>query len=82
MKKHVWFTMRNAVALALMAQALLVGAPGVALAASCQALAAQVASSQGGVVLSVSSKGDKCQIKILIKSKNGPPKRKTVVVSK
>lgn len=53
-----------------------------ALAASCNAKASSLASSNGGSVLSVGSKGNKCVIKLLIKSGNGPPKRKTFVVSK
>ncbi len=55
---------------------------GQASAASCQAIAAKMAASQGGVVLSASAQGNKCRIKLLIKSGNGPPKRKTFVVSK
>ena len=53
-----------------------------ALAASCNAKASSLAASMGGNVLSVSASGDKCIIKLLIKSGNGPPKRKTFVVSK
>ena len=51
-------------------------------AASCSARAAQLASSKGGNILSVSASGNKCVIKLLIRSSNGPPKRKTFVVSK
>jgi hypothetical protein len=51
-------------------------------AASCSAQAAGLASSMGGSVLSVSARGNKCVIVLLIRSRNGPPKRKTFVVSK
>ena len=54
----------------------------VAFAASCNAKASQLASSRGGNVLSVRSMGNKCKIRLLIKSRNKPPKRVTVVVSK
>ena len=53
-----------------------------AYAASCNARAASVASSMGGSVLSVSARGNKCVIVLLVRSNNGPPKRKRVVVSK
>lgn len=49
-------------------------------AASCNAKASSLASSQGGSVLSVRASGGKCVIKLLIKSTSGPPKRKTFVV--
>lgn len=53
-----------------------------AYAASCSARAASVASQMGGSVLSVSARGNKCVIVLLVRSSNGPPKRKRVVVSK
>lgn len=52
-----------------------------AYAASCNAKASSLASSQGGSVLSVRASGGKCVIKLLIKSPSGPPKRKTFVVN-
>ena len=55
---------------------------GHAYAAGCSAKAARLASSKGGSVLSVAAVGKKCKIKLLIRSSNGPPKRKTFVVSK
>ena len=54
----------------------------VANAASCQARAAQVASSTGGQLLSVEARGNKCVVKLLVKTGNGPPRRRTVVVAK
>lgn len=51
-------------------------------AASCSARAAQLAARNNGSVLSVSASGNKCVIKLLVRSGNGPPKRKTFVVSK
>ena len=56
--------------------------PQQAEAASCSARASTVAAQQGCRVLSVSARNNKCVIKLLVKSKNGPPKRKTIVVSK
>ena len=56
--------------------------PQQAEAASCSARASTVAAQQGGRVLSVSARNNKCVIKLLVKSKKGPPKRKTIVVSK
>lgn len=51
-------------------------------AASCSSRASSLAASKGGRILSVSARGGKCVIKLLIKPANGPPKRKTFVVSK
>ena len=56
--------------------------PSQADAASCSSRASSLAASKGGTVLSVSARGNKCVIKLLIKSSNGPPKRKTFRVSK
>ena len=53
-----------------------------AFAQSCDSVAARLAASKGGSVLSVISMGNKCTIKLLIKSSNRPPKRQTFVVSK
>ena len=56
--------------------------PDSAHAASSSAKASSLASSMGGSVLSVSARGNKCVVVLLVRSKKGPPKRKTVVVSK
>ncbi|MEP1206736.1 MAG: hypothetical protein ABJM29_07485 [Rhizobiaceae bacterium] len=55
---------------------------GHAEAASCSARASSLAASKGGRILSVSARGNKCVIRLLIKPRSGPPKRKTFVVSK
>ena len=52
------------------------------LAASCNAKASQLAASKGGQVLSVTTQGNSCKIKLLVRSKKGPPKRQTFVVRK
>ena len=51
-------------------------------ATSCSSRASSLASSKGGSVLSVSASGSKCVVVLLIRSRKGPPKRKTFVVSK
>ena len=53
-----------------------------AYAESCDSVAARLAASKGGSVLSVNSRGSKCTIRLLIPSGNGPPKRQTFVVDK
>ncbi|MEP0944896.1 MAG: hypothetical protein ABJH20_24645 [Rhizobiaceae bacterium] len=53
-----------------------------AYAASCSARASSLASSMGASVLSVTARGNKCVVVLLVRSKNGPPKRKRVVVNK
>ncbi len=56
--------------------------PNFAHAESCQAKAASLAAAKGGNVLSVSSQGNRCKIKLLIPSAKGPPKSKVFVVRK
>lgn len=51
-------------------------------ASGCSQKAAQVAASSGGVVLSAVAQGNMCIVKILVKSKKGPPVRRTVRVRK
>jgi len=55
---------------------------GTAHASVCSQKAARLAAEKGGSVLRVASKGKRCRIKLLIRSRNGPPKRKTFVVPK
>ncbi len=51
-------------------------------AASCDQRASQLASAEGGRVVSVRAVGDECEIKLLIPSSSGPPVRRTFVVAK
>ncbi len=75
------FRVKTLVAIATFAVGLsLPAAP--AYAGVCDAKAAQLAASQGGIVLSAVSAGNSCRIKILIKPAKGPPRRKTFVVRK
>ncbi len=51
-------------------------------AASCDQHASQLASAEGGKVVSVRAVGSECEIKLLIPSPDGPPVRRTFMVSK
>ncbi len=51
-------------------------------AASCDQHASQLASAEGGKVVSVRAVGSECEIKLLIPSSDGPPVRRTFMVSK
>lgn len=57
-------------------------AGGMGHAASCDQRASQLASEQGGQVVSVQAIGSECEIKLLIPSSSGPPVRRTFMVPK
>ena len=48
--------------------------------ASCAARAAQVASQTGGRVVSVQRSGNNCRVRVVVRSGNGPPRSRVVVV--
>lgn len=82
MKNLIKFVNASKFALAFAATSgvLLLSVP--AQAGVCEQKGAQIAASQGAQLLGAQSKGDTCQIRLLVKSKKGPPKRKTVIVQK
>ncbi len=68
--------------LAILAIVMASSAPQGAFAETCQAKASRMAERAGVKVISVSSNAKSCKIRLLIKSPNGAPKRKTVIVPK
>lgn len=67
---------------AAIAAFLVLSLPGPALAQTCEDKARAIASRSGAQVLAVSSEGNKCVIRLLVRERGKPPRRETVVINK